>query len=407
MQPGPLSIPVGDVCPRFSSKVMRRRRCAWLIALIVLGFGAIWTLGHLAYSDRTSVLINRSKILWNFVPVETGTSVPTPQHASGAVHKSPESTQLEENITHTSVHVHDGTDTDYPEHTLNTTDTAATMGAATVSSFTQFPRVFIIGFGKAGTKALFETLKLHPQFIGPSKEMRFFSRHYSNGMDWYLKALPPPTDPNQLVIEKSPDYVTTRGVALQIKKASQSFGVPPSSLKFIVITKNPVVRSVSEYLEWNNYRQLTNRSLLPPFSQLVLTSQSEVDTSIAFINSSLYAYHINVGNWFNEFSRSQFCFVNGDNFKKDPCLEAKKLEKCLGVDPYLNEYNFVYNPKTKKYCLRDRAGVTRCFAKSKGRKHPRVPKAVVDKLKTYFHRWNVMLYDILSEDYGWEGSEDT
>ena len=96
-------------------------------------------------------------------------------------------------------------------------------------SLLRFPRLFVIGFGKAGTKALYETIKLHPQYAGPQKEVRFFSRHYSKGLGWYLDALPHPPSSHMQVVEKSPDYVTTKEAANRIKKAALSLGVSPSS----------------------------------------------------------------------------------------------------------------------------------------------------------------------------------
>ena len=292
---------------------------------------------------------------------------------------------------------------------LYTTVNATTSNSSSSTAswqFTRFPRLFIIGFGKAGTKALYETIKMHPQYIGPQKEVRFFSRHYSKGLGWYLDCLPHPYNSGQQVVEKSPDYVTTREAPERIKKAAISYGVSPSSLKFVIIVRNPVTRSVSEYLEWNGYRMSQKQSLLKPFSEMVLNDAGELETSIAFINSSLYAYHIQAGKWFSEFNRNQFCFVNGDKFRKDPCSETLKLEKCLGIQPFFSEYNFVYDVTTKKHCLRDRYGVTRCFGISKGRPHPHVRPDVIDKLKAHFHQWNKQLYQISHENYEWEDSSD-
>ena len=53
----------------------------------------------------------------------------------------------------------------------------------------RFPKYMIIGFGKAGTKAV---LKLHPSLKGPETEQRYFSRYYSQGLSSYLVHLPDP-----------------------------------------------------------------------------------------------------------------------------------------------------------------------------------------------------------------------
>ena len=269
----------------------------------------------------------------------------------------------------------------------------------------RYPSVFIVGFGKTGTKALYEALKLHPQLTGPLKEMRFFSLHYSRGLKWYLSHLPSPALPNQHIIEKSPDYVITKGAAKLIRETAELLGMQPASLKFVVVLRNPIARAVSEYLEWNSFRKMRRRKGLPPFSQLVLNSESEVDTSVKFLNSSLYAYHINAGGWFKWFSKTQFCFVNGDKFRVDPSTQVKKLEECLGLQAYLTDYNFVYNKERKRYCLRDGYGAIRCLGAAKGRTHPHVPKSVIDKLKSYYRLWNKNLYQLLEEDFRWDESE--
>ena len=337
----------------------------------------IWLLGL----SQEKVLTSRSKILAAELRVEEESATEPP-------------------LTQTD-HVRRGVAALYTENASISNNTADHGW-----QFARFPRLFVIGFGKAGTKALYETIKLHPQYAGPQKEVRFFSRHYSKGLGWYLDALPHPPSSHMQVVEKSPDYVTTKEAANRIKKAALSLGVSPSSLKFIIIVRNPVTRSVSEYLEWNEYRLSKRMDSLKPFFKLVLTETGELATSIAFINSSLYAYHIQAGKWFSEFSRSQFCFVNGDRFRKDPCSEAQKLEKCLKIQPFFSEYNFVYDDRTKKYCLRDRYGVTRCFGVSKGRPHPDVQQDVIDKLKAHFNQWNKQLYHISLENYEWEDSSD-
>ncbi len=64
----------------------------------------------------------------------------------------------------------------------NSSSQAITMATPTQSfNFPEnFPQVFIIGFAKTGTKALYEALKLHPQLSGPPKEMRYFTAHFND-----------------------------------------------------------------------------------------------------------------------------------------------------------------------------------------------------------------------------------
>ncbi len=49
----------------------------------------------------------------------------------------------------------------------------------------KLPEALIIGVKKAGTRALLEYLRLHPDVRAPGPEIHFFDRYYSRGLDWY------------------------------------------------------------------------------------------------------------------------------------------------------------------------------------------------------------------------------
>ena len=270
----------------------------------------------------------------------------------------------------------------------------------------RFPQVFIVGFAKAGTKALYEALKLHDQLGGPLKEMRYFTEHYGENIQSYLNKFPLPPPSGGHNIEKSPDYILSLQAAHRLKKASLKVNVQPTTLKFVIVLRNPVVRTVSDYMELKVWA-LTNHVAFPStIRERVLNSQGEVDSSTKIVNSSCYAYHIK--RWMTVFNSKQFCFVNGDKFIQDPYLELKSLENCLGLSSYYQRYNFVFNKRRGFYCF---VGTNRqgriCMSRSKGRKHPFVHPGVVEKLKNYFQPWNQELYKMLNRtDFQWEESED-
>jgi hypothetical protein len=55
-----------------------------------------------------------------------------------------------------------------------------------------FPSVLIIGAKKGGTRALIDSLQLHPQIIAAKREIHFFDDDslYSKGLDWYREQMP-------------------------------------------------------------------------------------------------------------------------------------------------------------------------------------------------------------------------
>ena len=264
----------------------------------------------------------------------------------------------------------------------------------------RFPHVMIIGFGKAGTKALYEALQLHPQLSGPYKEKRFFSQHYSMGLETYLRSLPdPPKD--GFNSEKSPDYIIVPIAPRRIKIATSVAGVSPSRLKFIVVLRDPIDRAMSEYLEWSIQRKLLNRPRLPPFEAMVVNSAGNVDASQPFLNASCYAYHID--NWLKHFSKEQMCYIDGDVFVSDPLKEIQLLEECLKLEHYFSDRNFVYDKGRGFYCFQssNSANNSVCMNKSKGRKHPNITEHIVKMLRNYFQPWNNLLPNLTGRSTSW------
>ena len=259
----------------------------------------------------------------------------------------------------------------------------------------RFPKYMIIGFGKAGTRALYEALKLHPSLSGPQAERRYFSRYYSKGLSSYLTHLPDPP-PGGFTIEKSPDYITDPETPKRIVETAKMIGIDSSSLKFIVVLRNPIDRAMSEYLEWNIQHKLHHQPLLQPFSRMVLTTTGEVNSSVLFLNSSCYAQHIL--NWLQMFSQDQMCYVDGDRFISNPYEEVHILEQCLGLRQFFTRNNFVYQQQRGFYCFHV-GGKNLCMGKSKGRRHPSIPQGVLAKLKVFFHPWNDQLLELTGRKF--------
>jgi len=258
----------------------------------------------------------------------------------------------------------------------------------------RFPKYMIIGFGKAGTKALFEALKLHPSLSGPETERRYFSRYYSKGLSSYLVHMPEPP-PGGYTIEKSPDYITQPVVPRRILKTAKMINIDSSSLKFIVVLRNPIDRAVSEYLEWNVQHKLHHKPLLPSFSNMVLTATGKVNSSVAFLNTSCYAQHIR--NWLQVFDKEQMCFVDGDRFISDPYEEVHALEQCMGLKPFFSRDNFILHSSHGFYCFVV-GSKELCMGKRKGRRHPRIPQSTLSKLKMYFYPCNEQLLNLLRQN---------
>ena len=263
----------------------------------------------------------------------------------------------------------------------------------------RFPRIFIIGFGKAGTRALFDTLLMHSKVVGHYKEIRFFDEHYNFGMNWYISQMPQPGE-GQQVAEKSPDYVLNPKVPPRLIKIAKLYSVPLEDIRFVVMFRHPIVRALSEYIEWQAFKVLNHAKLLARFDELALDEYGQVN-NFQPLNHSLYIHYVK--QWLEIFNPNQFCYVNGDKFAEKPYDVTSKLEKCLDLPPEISKDNFVWEEKRQLYCLSHNNKVT-CPSLSKGRPHPFIQQDVVEALMKYFKPFNEELYTVTGENYNWENN---
>ena len=293
----------------------------------------------------------------------------------------------------------------FPAANATTTLLQRTTPVNATANDDRFPRFLIIGFAKTGTKALYEVLKLHPKLAGPRKEVRYFSRRItSETLQDYLERFPHPPL-NGYTIEKSPDYILSQSAPVKLKEAARQVGANVTELKFIIMLRNPVARTVSDYLEMQVWNLENGHKTFPPFSKFIMTDTNQVDSGQYIINGSCYIYHIE--RWLKHFNAGQVCFVNGDNFIIDPYKEIKILEHCLNIEPYFLQSHFAFNAGKGFYCFRINSGVSApalCMNPGKGREHPYISEDIITKLKYYFKPWNERLYPVVNRHFDWETS---
>jgi hypothetical protein len=83
----------------------------------------------------------------------------------------------------------------------------------------RLPSCLVIGVRKGGTRALLDSMALHPQVRAARRELHFFDRNITYqllGEAWYREQIPPSL-PSQVVIEKSPSYFTNPLVPGRVK----------------------------------------------------------------------------------------------------------------------------------------------------------------------------------------------
>lgn len=115
----------------------------------------------------------------------------------------------------------------------------------------RLPQAIIIGVRKCGTRALLEMLYLHPRVQKAAGEVHFFDRdeNYNRGLEWYRSKMPHSYG-GQITIEKSPSYFVTPEVPERIRAMN-------SSIKLLLIVREPVTRAISDYTQLRAHAQAT------------------------------------------------------------------------------------------------------------------------------------------------------
>ncbi|VDK85071.1 unnamed protein product [Litomosoides sigmodontis] len=136
----------------------------------------------------------------------------------------------------------------------------------------RLPQCLIIGVRKGGTRALLDALAIQPYIRVARREMHFFNDNetYNKGSEWYRRQMPH-TYPEQVTIEKTPAYFTSQHAPERVHRLN-------SSMKLILILRDPVIRTISDFTQSSfglekNYRAVLNESVAMECRAVTKTSQ--------------------------------------------------------------------------------------------------------------------------------------
>ncbi|KAK2145506.1 hypothetical protein LSH36_677g02018 [Paralvinella palmiformis] len=253
------------------------------------------------------------------------------------------------------------------------------------------PECIIIGIRKSGTRALLTYLNLHPHIRTATEEIHFFDNddNYSRGLEWYRKKMPY-SFPEEITIEKTPAYFSTRIVPDRVYHMN-------SSIKLLLIVREPYERTVSDYVQISMKKQAKNLPVYP-FEQMVLKKNGEINMQYSPLVRSVY--HMYMENWLRRFDLKQFHIINGDNLIKDPYSEIRLIEDFLGLSHRIKKKNFYFNESRGFFCIRNETR-DKCLAASKGREHPLIDSYVRDKLKQFFRPFNERFFELIQRRFDW------
>ena len=259
--------------------------------------------------------------------------------------------------------------------------------------------MIILGVKKAGTRALLEILRLHPNVTGADQEVYFFNGLYEKGMEWYRDQMPKSL-PSQITIEKSPTYFTSSEHTRTVQKMFLYSRALLGGLKLVVVVRDPTRRAVSDYTELISKMDGKGKK----FEDLILKNNgTEVDRDSQIVKIGMYAEHL--AKWLKHFELKDFYFVRGENLVKEPLKEVRKLVKFLSLRPFFKEQNFYFNRAKGFPCFissdADTAPKTFCLPGNKGRKHASIKRETLTLLREFYEPLNRQFYKAVKRNFYW------
>jgi len=252
------------------------------------------------------------------------------------------------------------------------------------SPFRPLPDFLVLGAQKAGTTALYEYLRRHPQISGPSwKEVSFFDRHWARGESWYRGNFPNVARTRgKHVGEASPSYVFHPLAPQRVEEV-----VPEARL--IVLVRNPVDRALSQY----NHEVALGREPLPFEEALdaeeerLRGEQERMAADPRYFSREWWShtykargrYAEQLERWLAVFPREQLLVLPSDDLGSDPARAHAQVLEFLGASPQrLDSYPRVYE-----------------------REYEPMKPETRERLAAEFEEPNRRLYELLGRDLGW------
>lgn len=172
------------------------------------------------------------------------------------------------------------------------------------------------------------------------------------------------------------------------------------TVRLIVLVREPVIRLVSDYSQYLDKwatQQKPSRSL----PDMVLNPDGTVRQESKLVKASLYHRHLR--RWLDYFPRESLLVLDGDQLVVDPLPLLRRLERHLGLPPYVGPQHFFFNASKGFYCLAqsEASAAPHCLPASKGRKHPDVDPYLVHTLRRFFAPHNRKFYRMVRRNFSW------
>ena len=233
---------------------------------------------------------------------------------------------------------------------------------------------FIIpGVSKCGTTGLYETMCLHPQIVpAKTKELYFFaSHHYQLGIKWYEKSLGKCGE-NQITGESTPPYIFRKPSVKQIFDYNKD-------LKFIIMLRHPVERTISHY---NHSKKYDQHESIADFLNGTLKNIDLDEHPYLKLNHIIgkSCYYPMITYWLSFFKKSQCLFIKSEDYFTDSKRILNQIYNFLNI----SEHN------------------TRVIHANIGNYKHKATEEDIKRLQVYYQPYNDLLPDLIGQNFKWD-----
>ena len=254
------------------------------------------------------------------------------------------------------------------------------------------PDFYILGGQKCGTTSMFVYLSKHPGILSPSsKDIRFFDKYFSKGVNWYKINFPLKLT-KFFTRKKHSKILTGEGTERYLDHpfAPQRIKEITPDAKFIILLRNPISRSFSQYsrVKGNNRENLSFKEAFLNESKRTKDDFKKIYENPLYYADSYFTYSYferglyvdKIKRWMEVFPKEQFLIIQSEEFFKNPSKTYNDVLEFLGLPSHdLKTYEPIR--KQKKSILK---------------------KQTQQKLQNYFKPHNEKLYNFLGKKFDWD-----
>uniref|UniRef100_A0A914UUH2 Sulfotransferase domain-containing protein n=1 Tax=Plectus sambesii TaxID=2011161 RepID=A0A914UUH2_9BILA len=171
------------------------------------------------------------------------------------------------------------------------------------------------------------------------------------------------------------------------------------SIKLILIVRNPVIRTISDFTQVHYTKQAKNKTQIP-FASVAFSKSGLLLENYKPVRNSLYSKHLL--RWLKYFPLDQILIVDGDHFISEPLAELRRVERFLHLEHEIHSSQMYFNRTKGFFCFRHADGKPpKCLGETKGRSHVEIGEAAENNLRRQFAPYNEKFFSLIGHRFDW------